>query len=144
LRKLDVVRLIDDLQTRIAALEQARKLTSADSQRLANQWDGCEPQHIEDRQDRWPLACHSGHGVVCRPEAGLEGAEVDPARVVADHDLAVDECVGRKCTSCSRELGEPLAKVACVSTQELRLACRPVPEQSTEAVKLGLISPLLA
>ena len=35
------------------------------------------------------------------------------------------------------------AKVAGVPTQELGLARRPVPEQSTKAIKLGLVSPVL-
>jgi hypothetical protein len=39
LRKLDVVRLIDDLHTRIATLEQARELASADSQWFRYQGD---------------------------------------------------------------------------------------------------------
>jgi len=71
------------------------------------------------------------------PETGLKRAEVNPTRVVADHDLAVDEGVRRKCPSCSHELGEPLAKVAGVATQELRLALRPWPEQSTHPSSFG-------
>jgi hypothetical protein len=141
---LNVIRLIHQRQARVQVVQDVHRLSSSRAQGLARQVDAFALEDVEDDEHRGAAPRGLSDTVARRARALLQTAKVDPAGLVSDHDLAIDEGGRWQRLRSSSQLRQPLSQISRVPTQQLNLPARTVPKHSAEAVKLRLVTPLLA